>query len=78
MISAGNIPGSIRSFQHDNHLFQELRQRGSHLAYPKVKCVLLRVPQSLIFRLSGRQVHVRHVCPTMAQQVRHIQFCAVF
>ena len=28
MISAGNIPGSIhRSFQHDNHLFQELRQR---------------------------------------------------
>lgn len=52
MISAGNIPGSIRSFQHDNHLFQELRQRGSHLAYPKVKCVLLCVPHSWLIFLS--------------------------
>ena len=26
----------------------------------------------------SRQVHIRHVCPTVAQQVRHIQFCAVF
>lgn len=47
------------------------------LANQQNQCVLLRVPQSLIFGLFGCQVYVRHVCPTMAQQVRHIQFCAV-
>ena len=47
------------------------------LANQQNQCVLLRVPQSLIFGLFGCQVYVRHVCPTMAQQVRYIQFCAV-
>ena len=37
----------------------------------------LCVPQSLIFRLFGCQVHVRYICAAVAQQVRHIQFCAV-
>lgn len=47
------------------------------LANQQNQCVLLRVPQSLVFRLFGCQVHVRHICAAVAQQVRHIQLRAV-
>ena len=47
------------------------------MARPKGKCVLLCVPQSLILRLFRRQVHVRHICAAVPQQLGHLQLCLV-
>lgn len=47
------------------------------LANQQNQCVLLCVPQSLILRLFRRQVHVRHICAAVTQQLGHLQLCLV-